>query len=203
MGLLADHRVRVYATFTGVLTDRQQLIGAWLYAGPTAQIAASSALRLYGLRYLPADQRVHVLVAHRQRIQSVRIVQIRRTTRLDHDAVNNGVLRVCGPARAVIDAARSSLSLATVRAMVAQVVQEGMASVGQLRAELNLARRNGTALLRTTLAEVADGVRSVAEAALRSLLGRSRDARGETCAGRRARFCLTWAEGGPVWQGAG
>lgn len=167
---------RVYATFTGKLTEQQRLIAAWLYAGPAAQIAGVSALRMHGLRYLPPvpGHEVHVLVPHQQRVRSVRFVRVHRTTHPDRRAMSNGVLKVCHPARAVADTARTCRSLATVRAMVAQIVQEDMATVSQLHAELSRARRNGSGLLRAALAEVADGARSAAEAALRAILRRSR-----------------------------
>lgn len=167
---------RVYATFTGKLSEHQRLVAAWLYAGPTAQIAGISALRMHGLRYLPPApaHEVHVLVPHQRRVRSVGFVRVHRTTNPDRRAISNGVLKVCHPARAVTDTARTCRSLATVRAMVAQVVQEDMASVTQLQRELGSARRNGSGLLRTALAEVADGVRSAAEAALRTVLSRSR-----------------------------
>ncbi|HEY8474784.1 MAG TPA: hypothetical protein VIL37_19465 [Natronosporangium sp.] len=167
---------RVYATFTGKLSEQQRLIAAWLYAGPAAQIAGVSALRMHGLRYLPPApaHEVHVLVPYRQRVRSVRFVRVHRTTDVDRRAISNGVLKVCHPARAVADAARTCRSLAAVRAMVAEVVQTDLATVGQLQRELGRGRRNGSRLLRTALAEVADGVRSTAEAALRTVLRRSR-----------------------------
>jgi very-short-patch-repair endonuclease len=166
---------RVYATFTGKLTEQQRLMAAWLYAGPDAQISGITALRMHGVRYLPPDgNQVHILVPHQQRIRSTRFVQVHRTTRPDPRAINNGALRVCGVARAVIDTALTCHSLPTVRAMVAHVVQEDLATIEQLRTELGQARRNGSALARIALGEVADGVRSAAEAALRSTLKRSR-----------------------------
>jgi hypothetical protein len=166
---------RVYATFTGRLTDQQRLMAAWLYAGPAAQISGVTALQMHGVRYLPpAGDQVHVLVPHQQRLCSARFVRIHRTTRLDRRAVNNGVLRVCCPARAVIDTALTCHSLSTVRAVLAHVIQDGLATVAEVRDELDQARRNGSALARTALTEIADGVRSAAEAALRSTLKRSR-----------------------------
>jgi hypothetical protein len=166
---------RVYATFSGRLTERQRLVAAWLYAGPAACICGITALQVYGVRYLPpAGSEVHVLVPHQQRVRSARFVRVHRTTRPDPRAVNKGVLRVCSPARAVIDTALTCHSLPTVRAMLAHVVQDGLATVEQLRAELDQARRNGSARARTALDEVAEGVRAAAEAALRSTLNRSR-----------------------------
>lgn len=166
---------RVYATFTGRLTEQQRLLAAWLYAGPAAQIASLTALQLHGVRHLPpAGNQVHLLIPHQQRLRSVQFVRVHRTTRPDRRALNNGVLRVCGTARATIDAAIACRSLPAVRAMLASVVQDGFATVEQLHAELDQARRNGSGLARTALGEVADGVRSAAEATLRIILKRSR-----------------------------
>jgi hypothetical protein len=162
---------QVYATVTGQLTDRQRAIAAALYAGAAAQIAGISALRMHGLRYVPpSDGPVHVLIPHHRRRASVGRVRIHRTTRLDRFPWRNGVLVVCSPARAVADASRACPELRDVRAMTAEVVQRGMATVAQLKAELRQARRNGSALFRQAVIEVADGVRSAPEADLRAAL---------------------------------
>lgn len=165
---------QVYATFTGACTDWQRIIAASLYAGPSAQIAGTSALRLYGLRYLPDDDRlVHILIPHGRRLVATRFVQVHRTTSLDPRPWHNAGIPVCRPARAVVDAAREVSALRTVRAMVAEVVQRDLATVAQLRAELDRARRNGSGPLRRALAEVAEGARSAPEAELRSALAGS------------------------------
>ncbi|HEU4566907.1 MAG TPA: hypothetical protein VFR99_02670 [Marmoricola sp.] len=77
---------------------------------------------------------------------------------------------VAPPARATIDAARRMRGPNDVRALIAEVVQKGLCTVPQLAAELRAAQRRGTALPRRVLAEVADGVRSTAEAELRELV---------------------------------
>jgi hypothetical protein len=124
---------RVYATFTGKLTEQQRLMAAWLYAGAGTQICGLSALQMHGVRYLPpTGNLVHVLVPHQRRVRSVRFVRVHRTTRPDPRAINNGELRVCSPARAVIDTAITCDSLPTVRAMLAYVVQDGLATVERL-----------------------------------------------------------------------
>jgi len=166
---------RVYATFTGRLTEHQRLLAACLYAGPAAKIGGLTALQLHGVRHLPpAGNQVHLLIPHQQRVRSVGFVHVHRTTRPDRRALHNGVLPVCSIARATIDAAIACRGLPTVRAMVASVVQEGFATVAQLRSELDQSRRNGSGFARTALDEVAAGVRSAAEAALRTTLKRSR-----------------------------
>jgi hypothetical protein len=57
--------------------------------------------------------------------------------------------------------------------VVAEVVQSRMATVAELHHELASAPRNGSAVLRQVLAEVADGVRSAPEGELRDLMRRS------------------------------
>ena len=62
--------------------------------------------------------------------------------------------------------------LTEVRALVAGGVQRRRVSIAQLAAELKAGPSQGSALLRQALAEVADGVRSAAEADLRALIKR-------------------------------
>ena len=57
---------------------------------------------------------------------------------------------------------------------MAGAVQKGRCTISQLTAELEAGPRNGSRLLRIALAEVADGVLSVAEADLRELILRAR-----------------------------
>jgi len=57
---------------------------------------------------------------------------------------------------------------------VAGAVQRGKCPIGALSYELDTGPRRGSALLRRALAEVADGVRSAAEADLHALIRRAR-----------------------------
>ncbi|NUT35942.1 MAG: hypothetical protein HOV79_23045 [Hamadaea sp.] len=164
----------VVATFSGELTRRQQLIAASLYGGAHTQIAGLTALELHGLKYVPRDKRVHLLLPHgRSRLPSPK-VRIIRTTRLDAGAWANGILRVCTPARAIVDGLRGNLDRRVVRAVVAEAVQGSHATCAEIARELEHSVRNGTAVLRKILAEVADGVRSAPEGELRALTKRSR-----------------------------
>jgi hypothetical protein len=76
--------------------------------------------------------------------------------------------------RAVADAARGMTELREVRALVASVVQDGRCPPEMLIHELGRGPIRGSALLRQVLAEVAEGVRSVAEADFLDLIKRSR-----------------------------
>ena len=76
--------------------------------------------------------------------------------------------------RAIADAARKLTDMADVRAVVAAGVQRGKVHVLHLANELDRGPVHGSARLRMALAEVADGVRSTAEADLRKIILASR-----------------------------
>jgi very-short-patch-repair endonuclease len=78
------------------------------------------------------------------------------------------------PARAIADAARQLADAADVRAVVAAGVQRGKVQIWQLAEELAKGPVRGSAGLRRALAEVAEGVRSTAEADLLRLIRRAR-----------------------------
>jgi hypothetical protein len=65
-------------------------------------------------------------------------------------------------------------SLRDVRAIVADAVQRGRCPVQDLVAELSEGPMNGSARFRRALADVADGIRSTAEADLKDLLVRAK-----------------------------
>ena len=77
------------------------------------------------------------------------------------------------PARAVADAARQLRDIRDVRTVVAAAVQCQRVSVAELAAELEQGPTAGSAQFRAALVEVADGIRSSAEADLRKLIKRS------------------------------
>jgi hypothetical protein len=164
----------LYASFTGELTEEQRSIAACLHVGAGAQVTGAAALRWHRLRYAPMSSEVLVLAPAACRRRSlpglVRVVQTGRPDRREHRS--NGVT-VVSVARAVGDEAHRMRWLGDVRALVAESVQRGLATVPQLVAEVEEGRRNGSALLRHVVDEVAAGVRSAPEAELRALLSRS------------------------------
>lgn len=164
----------VIAAFSGAMTRKQEIVAAGLYAGKGAQIAGPTALELHGFRYAPKDRTVHLILPRENRTSSRRAVRVRRTDRLDANSWANGAgPRICSPARAVIDALKGNQDRQKVRAVLAEAVQRGHATVRQLAYELDRAQRNGTGLLREILAEIADGARSAPEAQLRQIAKRS------------------------------
>jgi very-short-patch-repair endonuclease len=74
----------------------------------------------------------------------------------------------------VADASRWLTDIGEVRAVVAGAVQRGLCPLARLMEELEQGPRQGSALLRRALAEVADGVRSTAEGQLHALIKRAR-----------------------------
>jgi hypothetical protein len=76
--------------------------------------------------------------------------------------------------RAVLDAARRAGSVDGARAIIAEAVQRGRVLPARLRTELDRGSTRGSGLARKVLAEISDGVRSVAEAWARRLVLNSR-----------------------------
>jgi hypothetical protein len=82
----------------------------------------------------------------------------------------DGAVRFTLAGRAVADASRELGSFREVRAVTAAAVQQGRCRLDQLTEELAHGPMRQSAWLRRALAEVADGVRSVAEGDLRDLI---------------------------------
>ena len=84
-----------------------------------------------------------------------------------------GTIRFAKVPRAVADAARGLTRFDDVRHVVCEAVQCRACSVVELTEELEAGPVKGSALFRAALAEIGDGVRSVAEADFRLLILRS------------------------------
>jgi hypothetical protein len=157
---------------SGPPTSQERLAAALLYAGGGAMVTGRSALRLYGVRSARANGDVHILVPHKRRRASKDDVVIERSRRLPlHRSVDR--IPVSPIARATVDATRRMTDLREVRALVAEVVQRQLCSIAELGEEIKRASVRGSALPRRVLAEVAAGVRSVAEAEARELIRRA------------------------------
>jgi hypothetical protein len=122
---------------------------------------------------VPLSDAVDLLIPATARRLSVHFVRIHRTTRMPEQPWRLDGVRWAPPARAVADAARGELEFRAVRALVADAVQQGKCTIQQVAAELSAGPSQGSAALRAALAEVADGIASVAEGDLRSLIKRS------------------------------
>lgn len=156
---------------SGHPTAEQKLTAALLYAGADAVLTGGTALALYGMRSAPTSS-VHLLVPHEQQPATVPGLVVERTRRMPKQRTMG--TRPCATvARAAMDAARRCRQIDDVRAILAEVVQRRLTTVSALAEELRLAPSRGTALPRKVLAEVAEGVRSVAEARANLLVAKS------------------------------
>jgi len=161
-GVLVAHR--------GIPTRRERLLAALKYAGPQSMLTGTPALTEYGVAAArKASARPNVLVPHECRRTSHGFVVVERTRNLP-DAVGRGLLRLAPLPRAVIDACRRKENLDHVREIVAEVVQDRRCSVEAIRKEIRQAARQRTGLARAVLREIEAGIRSVAEAKVRSAL---------------------------------
>jgi hypothetical protein len=159
----------VYLGVTGTVTQDQREMAALLYAGRMSIITGVAAVRRNHLR-TPGPDVVDVLIPWDHKRQSVAFVRIHRTRRIPERLLVTGKIRFTKAPRAIADAARSMTRFDDVRAVVCEGVQRRACTVAELTAELEAGPTAGSALLREALAEVGDGVRSVAEADFRRLI---------------------------------
>ena len=163
----------VYAASTGAVTADQRDMAALLHAGPRSVITGPAALRRAALT-VPSDGIVDVLLPAGMRRVSSAFVRIQQTTRMPDQVCVTGEIRFTVVPRAVGDAVRSLRDLAEVRAVVAGAIQRRRCTIASLARELAAGPAGGSALFAAALAEVADGIRSVAEGDFLDLLKRAR-----------------------------
>lgn len=143
-------------------TRRQLVEAALLYAGSKAVLTGLESCRRHGLRNVPDEHQVHLLVPHEHRAISSDYVVVERTRRMPDPVVRDGV--VCAPlARSVLDACRRFRSHDPARALITEAVQGHRLAPSSLTHELALGSQRGTAVPRAVLNDVLTGARSVAE----------------------------------------
>ena len=160
----------VYLGVSGGPNLIQKEMAALLFAGPASVITGPTALLHHSMRGAGKLEIIDVLVAAGRQRRSAGFVRLHRTTRLPERTASSGPLRFALAPRAVADTVRQLTSLRDVRAVVADAVQLGRCTVSQLAGELANGPAQGSAMFRTVLAEVADGIRSTAEGDLRDLI---------------------------------
>ena len=149
-------------------------MAALLYAGPGSLVTGPMALLHHSIRSGSGVDVIDVLVpVGRQRL-STGFARLHRTARMPARASSAGPVRLALVPRAVADTVRQLTELRDVRAVVADAVQLGRCTVGQLAEELRIGPVKGSAMFRSVLAEVADGIRSTAEGDLRDLIRTAR-----------------------------
>jgi hypothetical protein len=169
----------VYLSHRGAMTARQRNVAAFCYAGRLSgqalAVTGPTALAWHAIRAgASSAEWVDVLVSPGCRRRDAGFARLHPTTVIPGAAFWDGPVCYAPPARAVADAARQLRDPADVRAVVAAGVQQGRVTVSQLAEELALGAVRQSAGLRRALAEVAQGVRSGAEADLLTLIRRAR-----------------------------
>jgi len=162
----------VYATFTGDATPAHLEVAALLYAGPGSVITGQAAMAAHGIKTLGRTV-VDLLIPATCKRRDHGSVHVLRTWRMPKIVYNVGEPRYVPPARAVADAARLLRDIRDVRSVLAAGVQWRRVSVAELATELEQGPTSGSARFRAALLEIADGIRSSAEADLRKLIKRS------------------------------
>jgi hypothetical protein len=164
----------VYLGLTGAPNLLQKEMAALLYAGPGSLVTGRVALMHHGLRNREVLETVDVLVPHGRQRSSTGFVQLHRTSRMPSQIVAAGPIRLVPVARAVADTVRLLADLRDARAVVADAIQRGRCTVGDLTGELRGGPTKGSAMFRSILGEVAEGIRSTAEGDLRNLIRAAR-----------------------------
>jgi hypothetical protein len=136
----------VYAAPSGAPTETQQVAAASLLLGPQSQLTGLTSLRRRGLRYVPADIHVEVLVPHERRRRPPAPIVVVRTTRL--------------PAPHYVEGLPHSPAAR-------------MCTVEHLHGEVEAGPRAGSALVRRALASITSGVHSAPELDLQAVLAGS------------------------------
>jgi hypothetical protein len=139
----------VYASFGGPLGVRQRWAAACLYAGLGAALTGRAALQWHGVRALPTDRWVRVLVPHARQVLSVGYVRVHRTRRMPPPA--GPPPRAVDLPRAVVDAGRWCGDVRALRALIDEVTGDGRTTVDALRQELDSGPAAGSGLLRMVL----------------------------------------------------
>ena len=167
----------IYAVQTGPLTLQQRLRAGLLFGGPKAQITDVTALTRYRARYLPDDERVHVLTPASVQRQSRDFVVVKRSFYLPEQPTFAlpGNIPLTPINRALADfALRYDGDEREVRAVLASAVQRGKVSVAALRAELEHAAARGRKRLARIVEELEAGVRAVPEGDIRTIVSSSK-----------------------------
>jgi hypothetical protein len=142
---------------------RDQLVAAALaYGGPGCLVTGAEACRRHGIRDVPDDGKIHLLVPHDRQLRNSWFISVERTKRMPDAVLRNGV-PLTPVTRAVLDCARRVRAFRPVESMLAEVIQRRKSDVETLSDELEKGCQRGTAVPRRVLATLNSGAHSVAE----------------------------------------
>lgn len=140
----------------GPLSRHQLYRSALVHAGPSSMLTGIAAARVHGVRALPKNRQVHVLIPHRRGVGSWGFAVVERTIHPPEPVEIDG-LPVVPLARALFDAARRMDQLADVRAMVTDAVGRGLCDPQEIQREIERGSTIGSALIRRVLRELKQG----------------------------------------------
>lgn len=185
---------RVYVVHGGPLSAAARCRAALLYAEATPDSAGSgpvgsgvtpagtararvpplltgrTALVLFGVRYLPADDGlVHLLLPAQVKRASQGFVRVHRTTSMAPTRHRSG-FACTPPDRAALLASAEMTSLRDVRALLSEIVQRRLTTVARLADLLEHGPSAGSALARRVIVDLASGCLSAPEMELRDLV---------------------------------
>ncbi len=159
----------IYVVGSGGLSDKQRAVAAFLYAGRAIAVTGEAAVAWHGSPgRRPAL--IDVLVPPQHKRSDAGFARLWRTSVPPGATFQDGVVSYVALDRAIADAARQLTDMSEVRDLVASAVQRGKVDIWQIARELDLGPKQGSARLRLALAEVSEGVRSVAENDLRLIV---------------------------------
>jgi hypothetical protein len=146
------------------------VLAGLLIAGPEASLSGWDAVRMVGIgERAPPHRPVLVLTTHggSRRVGQVWIRKVVPPLASRLSAAEDPILplvRVVPIARALVDTALADGRVQPVRALVTSAIQRELCSIEELRVQLRLAPRRGSAVLRRALSDAIGGARSAAEA---------------------------------------
>jgi hypothetical protein len=147
-------------------------MAALLHAGSDSVITGAAAVRRHHLTCAGLNE-IDVLAPAETRVQSMGFARVIRTKRLPEKYSSTNKIRFSNLPRAVADAARGMSRMSDVRAVVSEAVQKGQCDLTELIEELDSGASAGSRRFRLALTEIGDGIRSAAEADLRTIIVRS------------------------------
>ena len=164
----------VYSVETGTVTQDQRQMAALLYAGPKSVLTGAAAVRRHRLSCAGGND-VEVLVPVKSRVKGHGYVRVHRTKRMPDSPLLTRKIKYAPLPRATADAARAMQKPEDVRALISEALHQGRdCSVKDLVTELKKGPSAGSALFRSALAEVSEGIRSEAERDLKFCINGSR-----------------------------
>lgn len=166
----------VYAAFRGPLSHEQRLWAARVYCGSEMMLTDRHVLLAHGVRYLPDEDGVHVLLPWSQTRKPRAWLHVTRTRHVPEPCIL-GAFRAAPLDRALVDFGLRNGEPRTVLAVLADAVQRRKVAVGALEKALLLASPRGRRSTALAVEALRAGVRSVPEQDFRLIAKRVRTPR--------------------------